>query len=66
MKITQISYQLDGKRWIEGKIERDKGHQADKRYELFRKLIADQADAEIDNEELEEWKTQTYKEVNHG
>lgn len=60
MKITHIAYQLDGKRWIEGKIERDKGHAFDKKYELFKKLTYDLADAEIDNEELQEWKDTNY------
>lgn len=58
MRIQHIAYQLDGKRWIEGKIERDKEIRADKRYEAMKQIISDQVDAEIENEDLQEWKEQ--------
>lgn len=55
-RIQQIAFLHDGKLWVEGKIERDKEIRADKKYELWKKLISDEVDAKMDNEELTEWK----------
>lgn len=55
-KIQQIAIELDGKRFIEGKIERQKLTDADKRYELLKQTISDKVDAEYENEEWDNWK----------